>query len=157
MDQEEGWDGLQRGSEGWDGSQREQDELTGEPIGEPIHKPICKPVDQYCSSCNQKKPLIDFGRFLTYNTCRQRNRKVKQAWHIKQKALLNNKSSSNLATIHEFSTILGHHFSHDSTCKYFLIVILIEFSIIPSTFPHYKSPYAKVLQDAIPQVSTIIN
>jgi hypothetical protein len=45
------------------------------------------PIDQFCSSCNQKKPLIDFGRFLTCNTCRQRNRKANQARHLKQKAV----------------------------------------------------------------------
>jgi hypothetical protein len=29
-----------------------------------------KLTDQYCSSCNQKKPLLEFGRFFTYNACR---------------------------------------------------------------------------------------
>jgi hypothetical protein len=71
-------------SEGWDGPQREQDKPMGDST----------PIDQFCSSCNQKKPLIDFGRFLTYNPCRQRNRKANQAHYLKQKALLNNKSSS---------------------------------------------------------------
>jgi hypothetical protein len=42
---------------------------TGSPIGGPIG--TGEPTDQFCSSCNQKKPLIDFGRFLTYNACRQ--------------------------------------------------------------------------------------
>jgi hypothetical protein len=57
---------------------------TGEPtcgpmgMGEPMGSPtgmgeligeLDEPIDQFCSSCNQKKPLIDFGRFLTYNTC----------------------------------------------------------------------------------------
>ena len=27
--------------------------------------PTDEPMDQFCSSYNQKKPLIDFGRFLT--------------------------------------------------------------------------------------------
>jgi hypothetical protein len=46
----------------------------GEPIneligtGEPIYSPMNKPTDQFYSSYNQKKPFIDFGRFLTYNT-----------------------------------------------------------------------------------------
>jgi hypothetical protein len=46
-----------------------------------------EPIDQFCSPYNQKKPFIDFGRFLTYNTCRLRNRKAKQARHLKQKAI----------------------------------------------------------------------
>jgi hypothetical protein len=50
--------------EAWDGPQIEQDE------------PINEPIDQYYSSYNQKKPLIAFGGFLTYNPCRQRNRKA---------------------------------------------------------------------------------
>jgi hypothetical protein len=41
-------------------------ELIG--IGEPMYSPISEPIDQFYSSYNQKKPLIDFGRFLTYNT-----------------------------------------------------------------------------------------
>jgi hypothetical protein len=84
--------GLQEGpvdgSEGCDGLQREQDEPTGGPtgigeptgeltgIGEPIYKPMGEPTDQFCSSYNQKKPLIDFGRFLTYSACQQRNIKA---------------------------------------------------------------------------------
>jgi hypothetical protein len=63
----------------------------GEPTGGPTGEPD-KPIDQFCSSCNQKKLLIDFGRFLTYNPCRQRNRKANRARHIKQKALLNKSS-----------------------------------------------------------------
>jgi hypothetical protein len=41
--------------------------------------------DQYCSSCNQKKPLIDFSRFLTCNNCRKRNVKVKKKIRSKNK------------------------------------------------------------------------
>ena len=41
------------------------DELTG--TGEPTYSPMGEPTDQFYSSYNQKKPLIDFGRFLTYN------------------------------------------------------------------------------------------
>jgi hypothetical protein len=64
---------------------------TGEPIGEPTGEPD-EPIDQFYSSYNQKKPLIDFGRFLTCNICRQRKRKANQARYIKQKALLNKSS-----------------------------------------------------------------
>ena len=67
--------GLQKGpvdgNEGCDGPQREQDGPTGGPTGtgKPTGEPD-EPIDQFCSSCNQKKPLIDFGRFLTCNACR---------------------------------------------------------------------------------------
>jgi hypothetical protein len=75
----------------------------GEPIGDPMGKPVGKPmgkpigeptgepdepIDQFCSSCNQKKPLIDFGRFLTCNTCRQRNTKANRVRKAKQKATI---------------------------------------------------------------------
>ena len=105
MGLQEGWNGPQGEredsvgeSEGWDGPQREQDEpmgdSTGDPTGDSIGDSTGEPIDQFCSSCNQKKALIDFGRFLTCNPCRQRNQKANQARHLKQKALLNNKSSS---------------------------------------------------------------
>jgi hypothetical protein len=94
--------GLQEGpvdgSEGYNGLQREQDEPVGTSMGEPISDPMGNPTGkptgkptgepiggptgmgesmvQFCSSCNQKKPLIDFGRFLTCNACRQRNTKA---------------------------------------------------------------------------------
>jgi hypothetical protein len=58
---------------------------TGDPTSDSTGDSM--PIDQFCSSCNQKKPLIDFGRFLTCNTCRQRNRKANQARHLKQKAV----------------------------------------------------------------------
>ena len=98
----EAWDSPQRGSneptgeptsesEAWDSPQREQDKPMGDSTGEPTDEPMSE--HRFCSSCNQKKPLIDFGRFLTCNACRQRNRKANQARHLKQKALLNNKSS----------------------------------------------------------------
>jgi hypothetical protein len=54
-------------------------DALGDTMGEPIDKPTGEPTglqDQYCSSCNQKKPLIDFGRFLTCSPCRQRNQKA---------------------------------------------------------------------------------
>jgi hypothetical protein len=76
----------------------------GSPIGDPMGDPMggstggstgdSMPIDQFCSSCNQKKPLIDFGRFLICNTYRQRNQKANKARYIKQKALLNKSSSS---------------------------------------------------------------
>ena len=79
IDESEGCDGPQTGSKGWD-----------EPVGEPTGDST--PIDQFCSSCNQKKPLIDFSRFLICNSCWQRNRKANQARHLKQKALLNKSS-----------------------------------------------------------------
>ena len=56
-------------------------------IGEPTYGSTGEPTDQFCSSCNQKKPLIDFGRFLTYNTCRQRNTKANQSEKQSKKPL----------------------------------------------------------------------
>jgi hypothetical protein len=35
-----------------------------------------------------------------------------------------------------FCPILGHHFSDDLTCEYFLIIFLVKVSIILSTFPY---------------------
>jgi hypothetical protein len=81
IDKSEGCNSLQIGSEGCNepigGS---TDDPIGDPIGDPISKPIgnstgdsignSMPIDWFCSSYNQKKPLIDFGRFLTYNPCR---------------------------------------------------------------------------------------
>jgi hypothetical protein len=67
---------------------------TGEPMcgpmgmGEPICGSTGEPTDQFCSSCNQKKPLIDFGRFLTCNACRQRNTKANRVRKAKQKATI---------------------------------------------------------------------
>jgi hypothetical protein len=103
VDKSESYNGPQRGSEGWNGPQGERDDSVGESEGwdgrqreqdEPMGGSTGDSIDQFCSSCNQKKPLIDFGRFLTCNPCRQRNQKANQARHLKQKALLNNKSSS---------------------------------------------------------------
>lgn len=56
-------------------------ELTGGSTGDST------PIDQFCSSCNQKKPLIDFGRFLTCSACRQRNTKASRVRKAKQKAI----------------------------------------------------------------------
>ncbi len=44
--------------------------------------------DQYCSSCNQKKLLTDFDGFFTCNSCRERNRRAKQARQSKYKAII---------------------------------------------------------------------
>jgi hypothetical protein len=46
-----------------------------------------EPTDQFCSY-NQKKPFIDFGRFLTCNTCRQRNTKENGVEKEKKKATI---------------------------------------------------------------------
>jgi hypothetical protein len=51
------------------------------------------PQEQYCSSCNRKKPLIDFGWFFTYNIYRERNKKANRGRYTKQKAKYLNKSS----------------------------------------------------------------
>jgi hypothetical protein len=113
VDECKGCDSPQRGegdsageSEAWDGLQREQDEPVGESMGDPIGDPMGGPTgmgdptggptgspieeltDQFCSSYNQKKPLIDFGQFLTYNACRQRNAKVNRVRKAKQKATI---------------------------------------------------------------------
>ena len=67
---------------------------TGEPMcspmgmGEPTYGSMDEPTDQFCSSCNQKKPLIDFGQFLTCNACRQRNTKANRVRKAKQKATI---------------------------------------------------------------------
>jgi hypothetical protein len=47
--------GLRGASKAWEGSQE-------------------SPQEQYYSSCNRKKPLINVGRFFTCNTCRERIR-----------------------------------------------------------------------------------
>jgi hypothetical protein len=51
-----------------------------------VSKSSTGPQDQYCSSCKQKKPLLEFGRFFTYNSCRQKNKRVKGARYTKHKA-----------------------------------------------------------------------
>jgi hypothetical protein len=66
-------DGVIDREESWGGSIGVRDRSIG-------------PQDQYCSSCNRKKPLLDFGRFFTCNTCRQRNKRVKEARRAKHKA-----------------------------------------------------------------------
>jgi hypothetical protein len=79
MGASDAWDGSAGEGEGWGDSAgtseacdspQEGSEAWDKPIGDST------PIDQFCSSCNQKKPLRDFGRFLTCNPCRQRNRKA---------------------------------------------------------------------------------
>ena len=69
------WEGLQEESEGWreerEGWEREEEALEG-------LQEESESTAQFCSSCNQKKPLIDFGRFLTCEPCRQRNKRAKE-------------------------------------------------------------------------------
>jgi hypothetical protein len=73
--------------------------------GEPICEPIGDPTDQFCSSCNQKKPLIDFRRFLTCNACRQRN--TKQTGSEKQsKKPLSPSAKSNKGTARVYNSNL---------------------------------------------------
>jgi hypothetical protein len=66
---QEGREGLQEGCDDWKALEREQESRQDTEEQE---------QEQYCSSCTQKKPLLDFGRFLTCNTCRRRNAKAKQ-------------------------------------------------------------------------------
>jgi hypothetical protein len=85
-------DGPQGGSDGWDSPQREQKDSVGESeawdgLQRDQDEPMGEPIDQFCSSCNQKKPLIDFGRFFTCNACRQRNTKANRVRKVKQKAI----------------------------------------------------------------------
>jgi hypothetical protein len=89
------WDCPQGGSEGRDGPQREQEDSVGASkgstgIGEgstSIEESSTSSQDQYCSSCNQKKPLLKFGRFFTCNPRRQRNKRVKKVRYTKHKAI----------------------------------------------------------------------
>jgi hypothetical protein len=105
-DESEAWEGPQDGWGGFTGQQEDRDIDTdreesirsstglqkswGGSTG--VTESSTGLQEQYCSSCNQKKPLIDFGRFFTCNTCRQRNKRANQARHAKQKALLNKSS-----------------------------------------------------------------
>jgi hypothetical protein len=81
--EEQDWEGFAGETTGWE-------EVTG---GEGSFTSLQEdregftdPKDQYCSSCNQKRPLTDFGRFLTCNSCRQRNKRVTNACRAKHKA-----------------------------------------------------------------------
>jgi hypothetical protein len=77
--------------ESWEGSMGRKEDLQGEEDPNSLQ-------DKYCSSCNQKKPLTDFGCFLTCNTCQQRDTKANQARHIRQKALLNKSSQKDTSS-----------------------------------------------------------
>jgi hypothetical protein len=108
--QEESWEGSTGLQESWDESSRIREEswegstglqgsasVRGESTGPQESLQSSASVrgestgpqeslqDQYCSSCNQKKPLIDFGRFLTCNNCRKRNVKAKKKIRSKNK------------------------------------------------------------------------
>ena len=63
--------GLTGASEAWEGP-RESRESS-----------IAPPPEQYCSSCNRKKPLIAFGQFFTCDTCRERNKRANRARHAR--------------------------------------------------------------------------
>ena len=81
-------------SEAWESSQVERESFAGESEAWEGPQEIRKsPQEQYCSSCNRKKPLTDFGRFFTCNACRERNKKANRARYAKQKAKYLNKSS----------------------------------------------------------------
>jgi hypothetical protein len=86
---EEGFIGREESQEGftdregsWEGLAEREEGVIGRE----------SPQEQFCSSCTQKKPLIEFSRFLTCNACRQRNTKANRARHAKQKAILNKNS-----------------------------------------------------------------
>jgi len=94
---QDGWGGFPGENEAWEGPQEDRESSTGRseawegpresressiaPVEGPYEpqEPQGSPQEQYCSSCNRKKPLIDFGRFFTYNTCRERNKRVNRA------------------------------------------------------------------------------
>jgi hypothetical protein len=78
-----GGKGLAGASEAWEGLQESRESSIALVNG---------PQEQYCFSCNRKKPLIDFGQFFTCNTYRKRNKKANRVWHAKQKAKYLNKS-----------------------------------------------------------------
>ena len=63
---EEGFIGREESQEGftdregsWEGLAEREEGVIGRE----------SPQEQFCSSCTQKKPLIEFSRFLTYNAC----------------------------------------------------------------------------------------
>ncbi|KAN0103456.1 hypothetical protein V8E51_011769 [Hyaloscypha variabilis] len=99
LEEGEGYTGV---DEAWDGESEVWEEVTDERESstapqdswkDPAGGSIGPPQEQYCSSCNQKKPLPDFGRFLTCNAYRERNKRVNQVRHVKYKAILNKASS----------------------------------------------------------------
>jgi hypothetical protein len=92
----EAWKGPQEEREGSAGGSKAWEEVTGESTGgkglagaseawkgpQEIRE---SPQEQYCSSCNRKKPLADFGQFFTCNTCREWNKKANRVRKAKQK------------------------------------------------------------------------
>jgi hypothetical protein len=92
---EEG-EGSASGNKAWEGSRKERESFAGESTGgkglageseawkgpQEIRE---SPQEQYCSSCNRKKPLTDFGQFFTCNACRERNKKANRVRKAKQK------------------------------------------------------------------------
>jgi hypothetical protein len=90
----EGRKGSTGRSEAWEGPQ-ESRESSIAPVNSPQEPQETQesPQEQYCSSCNRKKPLSDFGQFFTCNKCRERNRRANQARHARYKANYLNKSS----------------------------------------------------------------
>jgi hypothetical protein len=101
------WEGSTGGSEAWEGPREEREGSTGEGTGSkgltgasgawehpresressiaPVEGPYElqetreSPQEQYCSSCNRRKPLTDFGQFFTCNTCREQNKRANRA------------------------------------------------------------------------------
>jgi hypothetical protein len=82
-----GLQGVQEGYDDWEALEREQEGRQG-----------TEEQEQYCSSCTQKKPLLDFGRFLTCNTCRRRNTKAKQGKTRRIKALIQKQKLASRST-----------------------------------------------------------
>jgi hypothetical protein len=99
----EAWEGSREEREGFAGRSEAWEGVTGESTGskgptgaseaweglQEIRKspqePRKSPQEQYCSSCNRKKPLTDFGQFFTCNTYRERNKKANRVRKAKQK------------------------------------------------------------------------
>jgi hypothetical protein len=98
----EAWEGPREGGsfagriEAWEGSREEGESFAGENTGgkglagaseawKGPQETQESPQEQYCSSCNRKKPLTDFGQFFTCNTCRERNKKANRVRKAKQK------------------------------------------------------------------------
>ncbi|KAH8775016.1 hypothetical protein F5882DRAFT_164682 [Hyaloscypha sp. PMI_1271] len=88
------WEGSTGENEAREGPQEEREGSAGEGTGgmgltgasgawehprESRESSIAPPQGQYCSSCNRRKPLTDFGQFFTCNTCRERNKRANRA------------------------------------------------------------------------------
>ena len=92
----DGWDSLQKAKEGYESSpgladgevslQADQEESSRVSMGpQESRESSISLQDQYYSSCTQKKPLTDFGRFFTCTSCRQKNKRIKEARQAKYK------------------------------------------------------------------------